>query len=130
VYRRFDVHLGHHHLYLRTPNAADSPRTLYQVHSPRKHQDLYYTLRFEVFTAMFQVQFFWVMRPCSVVVGYQRFRETRCPPLQGSNLPQHYMASRSRRTGLESYRSVIFPLWGTGYLKDVAQTNDCKKSYT
>jgi hypothetical protein len=26
---------------LRTPNAADSPRRLYQVHSPRKHQDLY-----------------------------------------------------------------------------------------
>jgi len=26
---------------LRTPNAADSPRRLYQVYSPRKHQDLY-----------------------------------------------------------------------------------------
>jgi hypothetical protein len=26
---------------LRTPNAADSLRRLYQVHSPRKHQDLY-----------------------------------------------------------------------------------------
>jgi hypothetical protein len=25
----------------RTPNAADSPRRLYQVHSPRKHQDLF-----------------------------------------------------------------------------------------
>jgi hypothetical protein len=56
VYRRFDVHPGHHHQgrcddddrdghrnvgILRTPNAADSPRRLYQVHSPRKHQDLY-----------------------------------------------------------------------------------------
>jgi hypothetical protein len=28
---------------LRTPNAADSPRRLYPVHSPRKHQDLYDT---------------------------------------------------------------------------------------
>jgi len=26
---------------IRTPNAADSPRRLHQVHSPRKHQDLY-----------------------------------------------------------------------------------------
>jgi hypothetical protein len=26
---------------IRTPNAADSPRRLYQVHSPRKHQDLF-----------------------------------------------------------------------------------------
>jgi hypothetical protein len=25
---------------IRTPNAADSPRRLHQVHSPRKHQDL------------------------------------------------------------------------------------------
>jgi len=25
---------------IRTPNAADSPRRLDQVHSPRKHQDL------------------------------------------------------------------------------------------
>jgi hypothetical protein len=26
---------------LHTPNVADSPRRLYQVHLPRKHQDLY-----------------------------------------------------------------------------------------
>jgi hypothetical protein len=25
---------------IRTPNAADSPRRLHQIHSPRKHQDL------------------------------------------------------------------------------------------
>jgi hypothetical protein len=33
-----------------------------------------FTARFEVFTAvLIQFEFFWVVRPCSVV-GYQRFR--------------------------------------------------------
>jgi hypothetical protein len=31
---------------LRTPNTADSLRRLYQVHSLRKHQDLYFKLLF------------------------------------------------------------------------------------
>jgi hypothetical protein len=49
VYRRFDVldiypddedRDGHRNVgILRTPNAADSPRRLCQVHSPREHQD-------------------------------------------------------------------------------------------
>jgi hypothetical protein len=34
---------------------------------------------FEAFTAvMFQVAVFWVVKPCSVVVGYRRFRGPRC----------------------------------------------------
>jgi len=38
----YDDRDGHRNVgILRTPNAADSPRRLYQVHSPRKHQDLY-----------------------------------------------------------------------------------------
>jgi hypothetical protein len=40
--------------------------------------------RFEVFTAMkIQVQFFWVVTPCGVVVGYQRFRGPFCLYLKG-----------------------------------------------
>jgi len=34
---------------------------------------------FEAFTAvMFQVEVFWVVTPCNVVVGYQRFRGPCC----------------------------------------------------
>jgi hypothetical protein len=41
-------------------------------------------LSFEVFTAvMFQVDVFWVMTLCSVVVGYQRFGGPCCLHLQG-----------------------------------------------
>jgi hypothetical protein len=32
---------------------------------------------------IFQVQVFWVVTPCSVVVGYQRFAGLRCLHLQG-----------------------------------------------
>jgi hypothetical protein len=39
---------------------------------------------FEAFTAvMFQVEIFWGVMPCSVVVGYQRFRGPCCLHLQG-----------------------------------------------
>jgi hypothetical protein len=39
---------------------------------------------FEAFTAvMFQVEMFLVVTPCSVVLGYQRFRGPRCLRLQG-----------------------------------------------
>jgi hypothetical protein len=41
-------------------------------------------IRFEVFTTIeIQVQFFWVVTPCSVVVGYQRFGGPCCLHLQG-----------------------------------------------
>jgi hypothetical protein len=32
---------------------------------------------------MFQVEAFWVVTPCSVVVGYKRFGGPRCLHLQG-----------------------------------------------
>jgi hypothetical protein len=39
---------------------------------------------FEVFTAVkIPVELFWVVAPCSVVVGYQRFRGLSCRHLQG-----------------------------------------------
>jgi hypothetical protein len=39
---------------------------------------------FEVFTAvMFQVKVFWVMMPCSVVVGYHHFRGPCCLCFEG-----------------------------------------------
>jgi len=34
---------------------------------------------------MFQVEFFWIFIPCTVVVGYQRFRDPYCLHLQGEN---------------------------------------------
>jgi len=33
---------------------------------------------FEALTAMFQVEVFWVVTPCSDEVGYQRFGEPCC----------------------------------------------------
>jgi hypothetical protein len=41
--------------------------------------------RFEVLTAVIiQVEAFWIVTPCSVVVGYQRFGELCCLHLQTS----------------------------------------------
>jgi hypothetical protein len=43
--------------------------------------------RFEVFTVeKIQVEVFWVVTPCSVVVGYQRFRVPCCLHLNPENL--------------------------------------------
>jgi hypothetical protein len=43
-----------------------------------------YSLNFEAFTeVMFQVEVFRIVTPCSVVVGYQRFRGPCCVHLQG-----------------------------------------------
>jgi len=40
--------------------------------------------RFEIFTTMnIQVNIFWVITPCSFVVGYQRFGGLCCLHLQG-----------------------------------------------
>jgi hypothetical protein len=50
---------------------------------------------FEAFTAvMFQVEVFWVVMPCGVVVGYQRYRG---PTLQG------YTVSEPKRPWLETF---------------------------
>jgi hypothetical protein len=56
-------------------------------------------MRLEVFTAVrIQVEVLWVVTPCSVVVGYQRFRSVHF---------QNYMASQSRRSRLESTKLVF-----------------------
>jgi hypothetical protein len=68
---------------------------------------------FEAFTAViFQVEVFWIVTPCSVMVGYRRCRGPCCLHLQdevkgGSGdlwnvgiLPQYNMASQSRRSWL------------------------------
>jgi hypothetical protein len=42
--------------------------------------------RFEVFTAViFHVEVFWVVTPCNVVLGYQRFGGPCCVHLQGES---------------------------------------------
>jgi hypothetical protein len=61
--------------------------------------------RFETFTMQIGVEIFWVMTPCSVVVGYQRFGRSCCPHLQAEGnkvlrnfgiLPHHFTALRPR----------------------------------
>jgi hypothetical protein len=70
---------------------------------------------FEVFTAViFQVEVFWTVTPCSVVVGYQRFRGSCCTrlyftmrmeatwtPSNVGLLPQHYTASHPHHLDLK-----------------------------
>jgi len=36
-------------------------------------------------TVIFQIEVFWVVTPCSDVVGYQRFRDPYCLHLQGED---------------------------------------------
>jgi len=53
---------------------------------------------FEAFTAvLFQVDVIWVETPCSVVVGYQRFRGQCCLHLQptGSHNPEDLRMNHS-----------------------------------
>jgi hypothetical protein len=41
-------------------------------------------MRFQAFTTVkIQIEILWVVTPCSVVVGYQRFRGPCCLHLQG-----------------------------------------------
>jgi hypothetical protein len=75
--------------------------------------------KFEIFTAVkIQVKVFWVVMPCSIVVGYQCFRPC-CLNLQGDVggimvlknvgiLPQHYMVSQPRRPQPEYKVEFIF----------------------
>jgi len=37
----------------------------------------------------FQVEVFWVVMPCTVVVGYQRFGRPWCLHLQSGIVPRH-----------------------------------------
>jgi hypothetical protein len=47
---------------------------------------------FEIFTAMkVQVEVFWVMTPCSVAVGCQRFGGTCCLHVHGEDLKYVYV---------------------------------------
>jgi hypothetical protein len=71
--------------------------------------------RFNAFTAvMFQVEVFSVMKPCSFVVGYQRFRASCCLHLQGDvagigkNGMNHYTASQPRRPRLETVNGLVW----------------------
>jgi hypothetical protein len=46
--------------------------------------------RFQVFTAVkIHVEVFWVVTPCSVVVGYERFGRPCCLCLQGEDYMAH-----------------------------------------
>jgi hypothetical protein len=65
-----------------------------------------------------QVEAFWVVIPCSVVVGYQRSGGPLHPEDGGSRvlrniriLPQHYAASRPRRPRLESSQPWKSHIW-------------------
>jgi hypothetical protein len=50
--------------------------------------------RFEVCTAVkIQVAVFWIMAPCSVVVGYQRFRGPCCLHLQHGSLKRRCLTT-------------------------------------
>jgi hypothetical protein len=74
------------------------------------------TAKSEVFIAgKIQVVFFWVVTPCSVVIGYQHFRGPCCLNLQGTSL-FHYVRSRnSLMVRLSSYFQIFLD-W---YLSDI-----------
>jgi hypothetical protein len=64
----------------------------------------YFDSRLEVFMAVnIQIKVFWIVTPCSDVVGYQRFGGSCCLHVQGEEkkrwyfLSQHYTASELRR---------------------------------
>jgi len=48
-----------------------------------KSKNTIHLMRFEVFTPKIQVEVFWVVTPCSVVVVHQSFRGPCCLHLQG-----------------------------------------------
>jgi hypothetical protein len=55
-------------------------------------------MRFEVFTVVkIQVKVFWIMTPCSVLVGYSEGEGTMDLGNVGI-IPQHYTVSQPRRT--------------------------------
>jgi hypothetical protein len=66
---------------------------------------------FEAFTAvMSRVEVFWVVTPCSVVVGYHRFRGPCCLHLRNVDiLPQHY----TRRNDLEDLDLELITRWAS-----------------
>jgi hypothetical protein len=69
-------------------------------------------VRFEVFTAVeFQIDVFWVLTPCGVMVGYQRFgdREVGCSmDLRNAGIQQTYMALQPRVPRLEPFLTGLY----------------------
>jgi len=64
-----------------------------------------WSMRFEVYTAVkIQVEALWVVTPCSVVVGYQRFGRPCCLYLQGEIWD-------SRFTRRWKFKSRLYELW-------------------
>jgi hypothetical protein len=82
-------------------NGVKSVRLLRRICGPRR-QEITGGWR-----KLFQVEDFWVVTPCSVVVGDQRLGGPDCLHIQGEvlrnggGLPQHYTASQPRRPRLE-----------------------------
>jgi hypothetical protein len=91
-------------------------------------EELTFTQLVKIFPAFYgtgrliivQVEIFWIVMPCNIVVGYQCFRDQSCLPSLGWSemkwsedggsmdlwsvgiLPQHYTASQLRRPRFES----------------------------
>jgi hypothetical protein len=70
-------------------------------------------VRVEVFTAVkIQVEVFWVLKPCSVVLGYQlqlHHEDAGSMDLRDVGiLPQHYTASEPRRHGLGLQKLYVY----------------------
>jgi hypothetical protein len=57
---------------------------------------------------MFQVELFWVVTPCSVVIGYQRFRGPCFLHLQGE-VSYHNTTERHNPEGLDFSFTRSFP---------------------
>jgi hypothetical protein len=70
-----------------------------QIPCHLQNPKFHYRTTFEAFAAVtFQVDVFWIVTPCSVVVGYQRFRGPCCLhfqcEVQTSNLITMYARNR------------------------------------
>jgi len=72
--------------------------------------------RFEIFTAVeIQVEVFWVVTACSIVVGYQCHRGPNCLHFHVEDggsmafiLPQHYTASQPRSKLEFLFRTLMY----------------------
>jgi hypothetical protein len=72
--------------------------TRFATGSTLRHSNPFHTLP----TYTLNVEVFWVVMPCSVVVGYQHFGGTCCL------LPQHYTVSQPGRPRLDSSKTHNF----------------------
>jgi len=60
----------------------------------------------------FQVEVFWIVTPCSVVVGYQHFK---CPYCLDPNLHRHESLEASNNVLYLNYPSMINVFWDIMY---------------